>query len=181
MIETSLTRSHSPEFALLGFLYEQPSHGYALHKRLLTELGNTWHASQSQTYNILKRLEAQGDVISTNQKQGKAPARRLLQITDQGKSRFVGWLQRPSGGSVRAIRLEFISRLYFAHKLFPGEVKKLIDKEGRSIQKALSRLEISRGKIPPDQIFNRLSLELRIQQLRAVKDWVVTCQRVYER
>ncbi len=181
MVETTRPRSHSPEFALLGFLYEQPSHGYALHQRLTSELGNAWHASQSQTYNILKRLEAQGDVSSTTQDQVKLPPRRILQITEAGRKRFEEWLETPCGGSVRAIRLEFISRLYFSQKLFPGTVKKLIELEANDIQGALTRLELSRRTLPPDQVFNRLSLELRIQQLRAVRDWVNTCHKAFER
>lgn len=180
MVETARPRSHSPEFALLGFLYEQPSHGYALHQRLISELGNAWHASQSQTYNILKRLEGQGDVSSTLQDQEKLPPRRILQITKAGRRRFNEWIKTPSGGSVRGIRLEFISRLYFSRKLFPGMVQKLIEVEANDIQRALTRLEVSRQTVPTNQVFNRLSLELRIQQLRAVSAWVTTCYDAFE-
>ena len=47
----------SPEYALLGLLDLQPMHGYELHQRLTKELGQIWHVSLSQAYNILKRLE----------------------------------------------------------------------------------------------------------------------------
>lgn len=54
---TAYTASRSPEFARLGFLAAgPPTHGYDLRRRLRDELGQVWHASQSQTCAILARL-----------------------------------------------------------------------------------------------------------------------------
>src|SRR5690349_23848304 len=62
MLENKHAGNISPEFALLGFLIAGPSHGYDLHQRFVTELGQVWHLSQSQAYAILKRLEQRGDI-----------------------------------------------------------------------------------------------------------------------
>jgi hypothetical protein len=35
----------SPEYVLLGFLNQQPAHGYDLHERMEAELGQIWHIS----------------------------------------------------------------------------------------------------------------------------------------
>jgi PadR family transcriptional regulator, regulatory protein AphA len=173
--------SHSPEYAILGFLYEHPSHGYNLHQQLITELGHVWHVSQSQTYAILKRLETQGDISSSTLKQEKLPPRQMLEITAAGRRRFEDWLHTPSGNSVRTIRLEFISRLYFARKLFPKMVHTLIEEESADIRSALSRLETAQKSIPAEQPFNRLSLDLRIRQLHSVQSWLIECQKVFEK
>jgi len=54
---TAYTASRSPEFARPGFLAAgPPTHGYDLRRRLRDELGQVWHASQSQTCAILARL-----------------------------------------------------------------------------------------------------------------------------
>jgi PadR family transcriptional regulator AphA len=169
----------SPEYALLGFLYEKPDHGYNLHQQLANELGSVWHVNQSQTYLILKRLEAQGYISSTIQEQDKLPPRHILQITESGRRRFEDWIQRPWGSSVRAIRLEFITRLYFAQKFFPNLIPKLIADEVEDINRVLTRLEVDRQQIPSDQTFNRLSLELRIQQLQAMNNWVNQCRKTF--
>jgi PadR family transcriptional regulator AphA len=165
--------SRSPEYALLGFLYEKPDHGYALHQRLADELGYVWHVSQSQTYSILKRLQDQGYISCKIQEQEKLPPRQFLRITETGRHRFEEWFRATSGSSVRAIRLEFITRLYFARKLFPALIPMIIDSESAEIQGALIRLEKERDSIHPEQTFNRLSLDLRIQQLRSVHEWVL--------
>src|SRR5258706_4164905 len=80
------TGNLSPEFALLGFLIDGPSHGYDLHQRFIVELGHVWHLSQSQAYAILKRLEQRGDINAQIVEQNKLPARQMLRITAQGRS-----------------------------------------------------------------------------------------------
>ena len=172
--------AHSPEYALLGFLYEGPNHGYNLHQLLASELCYVWHGSQSQTYNILKRLEAQGYISSTTQEQEKLPPRQLLQLTTSGRCRFEDWLQTPSGSSVRAIRVELITRLYFAQKYYPAMIPPILEAQSVEIKTTLTRLENDRRRIPPEQTFNLLSLELRIQELRSVRDWLIKCNKVFE-
>jgi PadR family transcriptional regulator, regulatory protein AphA len=169
--------SISPEYALLGLLCLQPSHGYDLHQRLVSDFGFVWHVSQSQTYNILKRLEAQEDITSTTRPQEKLPPRQMLRITRQGRQRFDKWLEAPTGSSVRAIRLEFLTRLYFARKLAPEKIPFLLDSEAAEIQSALTRLELNQANLTADQTFNRLSLRLRIRQLHSTLDWLNECRK----
>jgi PadR family transcriptional regulator, regulatory protein AphA len=172
--------SLSPEFALLGFLCEQPCHGYDLHQRLATELGSVWHISQSQTYNILKRLENQGDISSTILEQEKLPPRQVLQLTQQGRERFEKWLDSPTGHSVRAIRLEFLTRLYFAQKMAPQKIPAILDQQSAEINATLARLELNQAELPADQTFNWLSLRLRTQQLHSALEWINECRTALE-
>jgi hypothetical protein len=104
------------------------------------------------------------------------PPRQFLRITDTGRLRFEEWLRSTSGSSVRAIRLEFITRLYFARRLFPTLIPMIIDRESAEIQGALIRLEKERDSVHPEQTFNRLSLDLRIQQLRSVQEWLMNVE-----
>ena len=175
------TGARSPEYALLGLLYEQSSHGYTLHQSLVSELGHVWHISQSQTYNILKRLEIQGFISATIVEQEKLPPRQLLHLTPAGRRRFEDWLQTPSGSSVRAIRVEFITRLYFAQKYFPNLIQPILDAQTSEIKTAITRLEASLKTIPDEQPFNRISLELRIRQLHSVHDWLIECRPALEK
>jgi DNA-binding PadR family transcriptional regulator len=172
--------ARSPEFALLGHLYEGSGHGYDLHQRLVTELGYVWHISQSQAYAILKRLVRLGYVSSEIQEQEKLPTRQVLHITTAGRRRFEQWLEMPTGSSVRAIRLEFITRLYFAQRQAPEKVQPILDAQATSINATLDRLELSQAGLPAEQTFNRLSLQLRIQQLRSVLNWLAECRKTLD-
>ncbi len=169
----------SPEFALLGFLYQQPCHGYDLHRRLLGELGHVWHVSQSQTYSILKRLETQGQIAAKTIRQEKHPPRQIYSITASGRRRFDEWLGQPTGSSVRAVRLEFVTRLYFAQRLVPQQVEAIIENQTAQVKAALTRLETGLASLPEIQVANRLSLRLRIQQLKSVLIWLSECRQEF--
>jgi PadR family transcriptional regulator, regulatory protein AphA len=172
-------RARSPEYALLGFLYSQPGHGYELQRLLTSELGQIWHVNQSQTYAILKRLETQGYICATTVAQEKLPAIQRLQITPAGRRRFTDWLETASGSSVRAIRLEFITRLYFAQKLFPESIPTILELQTSQVQHTLARLEASLTALPAEQKFNILGLQLRIQQLKSILDWLGECRQAF--
>ena len=168
----------SPEFALLGFLNRQPAHGYDLHQRITEELGQIWHISLSQTYNILKRLEAKGFIVGVVQAQDKAPARRRFRLTPSGRRRFEEWLSAPSEPSARAIRVEFLTRLYFIYTTTPEAARDLIEAQIGETQAGLARLTTMLAELSPDQTFNQLGLDLRLRQLTLILDWLIECRAI---
>jgi len=161
----------SPEFALLGFLATEPGHGYDLHQKFQVELGSVWRLSQSQAYAILKRLEARGDIAGELIEQDKLPARQMLHITPQGQQRFNKWLNGASRNA-RAIRLEFLTRLYFVNQLQPEQNARIYAAQYAEIRANIERLESLLAHLPPDQPYNHLSLDLRLRQLRLTQDWI---------
>lgn len=163
--------------ALLGLLYGKPGHGYDLHRTVIADLGEVWHLSQSQAYAILKRLESQGDIAAREIQQAKRPARQLLRMTAQGRRRFLKWLETPNGGSTRAIRMEFVTRLYFLRALMPDRVSAAVAQQTGEAALHLARLKETRAALSAEQIYSRMSLDLRIRQLEVVLEWLaeITC------
>jgi DNA-binding PadR family transcriptional regulator len=166
------TGNISPEFALLGFLISGPSHGYDLHQQFSVELGHVWHLSQSQAYTILNRLENRGDISAQVIEQEKLPARQMLRITEMGRRRFFEWLELGIGKTARSIRLEFLTRLYFTQLHRPENITQIYMAQSAEIEANVVRLENLLEHLPPDQVFNRLSLELRLQQMRLIQNWM---------
>jgi DNA-binding PadR family transcriptional regulator len=162
----------SPKYAIMGFLYIHPMHGYDLHKHLETDLHEVWRISQSQAYNIVKLLKNAGWITATLQQQEKRPDRDLLTLTDLGKTEFETWLYAPTPGSARAIRVEFITRLFFASNLNENLCSRLIQEQADTIRSHVDALYQRLHAIPQDQIFNRMGLDLRIRQLQSVLVWV---------
>lgn len=157
---------------LLGLLYGGPSHGYDLHRRVVSDLGEVWHLSQSQAYAILKRLESQGEISSEEVTQEKLPARQVLRMTEKGRERFFTWLSATSGGSTRAIRMEFVTRLYFMQMYFPEKIAPAFQAQRLEAGSQIQRLETARAGLPTDQLYNRMSLDLRLLQLKTVLQWL---------
>jgi DNA-binding PadR family transcriptional regulator len=170
----------SPEMALLGQLFGSPGYGYDLHRKVVSDLGHVWHLSQSQAYAILKRLEAQGDILMEETPQEKLPSRQILHLTQQGRERFLTWLDTPSGGSTRAIRLEFITRLYFLDQYFPEKIAHAFDQQRSEAKDHIQRLKETRDHLSDDQIYNCMSLDMRLEQLEAVLEWLDECQKNFQ-
>jgi DNA-binding PadR family transcriptional regulator len=166
----------SPEYVLLGFLFKNPSYGYQLHKRLQNEFGAIWHISQSQTYNILKRLQIKGDIAITSAEHERMPTRQAVQITNRGYQRFDQWLNKTTTCSVHAIRVEFITRLYFIQQYQPMKIREIIEAQVREVGRGLNQLK--EIKIPDHNTFNMLALDLRIQLLQSIHSWLQECQAV---
>ena len=158
----------SPEYVLLGLLTQRPTHGYDLYERVRQELGQIWQIGMSQTYNILKRLEAKGFIIGAVQE--KAPARRRFRLTPAGRRRYKEWLKTPAEPSARAIRVEFLTRLYFTYTTTPKAALSLIDTQIAETQAGLAHLIEALAKLPPEQTFNRLGLDLCLRQLASILD-----------
>jgi DNA-binding PadR family transcriptional regulator len=170
----------SPEMALLGLLFRKAGHGYDLHRKIVADLGQVWHLSQSQAYSILKRLEARGDISTREIPQEKLPPRQELHITPQGRRTFLAWLDAPSGGSTRAIRMEFVTRLYFLNMYFPAKITQAFEQQRAEADTHIKRLEMTLKDLPEDQIFNRMSLGMRLKQLYLVQEWLEECQRNFQ-
>ncbi len=171
--------SLSPEFTLIGLLYGCTLHGYDLHRQVIVDLGQVWHLSQSQAYAILKRLETRGDISVEEIPQEKLPPRQLLCMTPQGCKRFLDWLDTPSGGSTRAIRMEFVTRLYFLHMYIPEKLMQAFERQRSEAKKHIQRLEKTRAELPNEQIYNRMSLDMRLEQLKTVLEWLEDCQKYF--
>lgn len=154
-------------------------HGYELHQRMSTELGFVWQISQSQAYAILSRLEKKGDVHGDTVSQLGSPAKYPLRLTSQGKQRFTEWLYLPSTCTPRHIRMEFITKLYFLSRINNGYLAQAIQSQRRVTQDRLHAITQSLQEMAPDDIFYRLSLSMRVRQLRSILEWLHDCESAF--
>ena len=135
--------------------------------------------SQSQAYSILKRLEARGDVSARMIEQNKAPARQQLHITAAGRRRFLEWLEKGCGTNARSIRLELLTRLYFARLHRPDLAPRIFSMQLDEIGSDIARLERELDALHPEQTYNRLSLDLRVRQMQLIQQWVREVGRLF--
>lgn len=162
----------SPEFALLGLLEMAPAHGYELHQKLHDQLGEIWRASRSQTYNILTRLEEQGFIQGKTEEQASRPARRSFDLTPTGRERLETWLSTPSPPSTHAIRLDFMSRLYFLYQRDPQAALAAAKSQADVVESHLEELTERQAGLGSALRFNQLGAELRIRQLTSLLEWL---------
>jgi DNA-binding PadR family transcriptional regulator len=173
---SSITSTPAPEYAVLGFLYLRPMHGYDLHRLLQANLREVWRISQAQVYNILKRLEKLGWISASLQPQEHRPDRECFTLTPTGKNHFEDWLYRPTASSARAIRVELLARLFFASQVDDAIVSRLLQEQAAATRADVAALQQRLDALPLDQVYNRLGLELRLRQLAVFVDWMDSCE-----
>jgi DNA-binding PadR family transcriptional regulator len=174
--KTSLASDISPAFLLSGFLAQAPAHGYELHQKITLHLGRLWRMSLSQTYSTLKRLEAKGWIRGEVQEQASLPAKCAYSLTAKGRENFEVWLSTPTPASARAIRVEFLTRLFFSSERGYEVMADLVSAQEGAISQELARLEKLYAGLTDAQPFNRLATKLRTRQLETILDWLSECR-----
>ena len=166
----------SPEYVVMGYLSEEPSYGYQLHQQAERDFSGIWRMSQSQCYNILNRLEAQRDISGNMITQESGREKRLFQLTAPGRKRFNAWLDSPTPASARAIRVEFLARLFFALRNQAQNPMTMIGEQQAELNTAIDRLDHEMSALDEESVFQRLSLQLRLEQLRSCTAWLDDCK-----
>lgn len=167
------------EHALLGFLRQQPRHGYEIHQHLADPdgLGLVWRLKQSQLYALLGKLEDEGYLTATLELQDTRPPRKIFHLTEAGRAAFLAWVQSPVAHG-RTLRLDFLAKLYFAQREGPTVVLRLIEEQRIVCRDWLAaqrqEIEALQGTHP----YERLVHEFRLGQIEAMLTWLDTCQAV---
>jgi poly-beta-hydroxybutyrate-responsive repressor len=85
------------EPALLLLLREQPAHGYELLERL-PELLADERIDMGNLYRVLRRLEEDGLVRSEWDADAPGPAKRIYELTDEGRALLDAWAEAIRAG-----------------------------------------------------------------------------------
>jgi PadR family transcriptional regulator, regulatory protein AphA len=172
MVRLPLTIEH----ALLGFLRQQPRHGYEIHQRLASsrELGLVWRLKQSQLYAILGKLERAGLIEATLEPQEPRPPRKVFHLTRKGREAFDRWLRAPVSEG-RGLRLEFLAKLFFARQEEPEVAWQLIEAQRVACQGWL--VAQRRRAAAGEETFEVLVHRFRLGQIEAMLGWLDECQQ----
>ena len=107
------------EWACLGILCAEPSHGFAVSVRLRPsgDVGRVWSLSRPLTYRAIDRLIECGYVAPIASEPGIAGGNRtILGITTEGRDVLNDWLDRPVR-HLRDLRSELLLKLQLARTL----------------------------------------------------------------
>lgn len=165
----------SIELALLGFLYDQPLHGYEIYQRLgeAQALGLVWHLKQPHLYALLGKLEADGLIAAEVQPQEGRPPKRLLHLTPAGREAFTRWIATPVAHG-RDLRIEFLAKLFWAQQRNPLIARHLIDAQRSQCHAWLAELIASDDQAETNP-YVRLVHEFRRTQIEAMLRWLDVC------
>jgi PadR family transcriptional regulator AphA len=172
MVKQPLTIEH----ALLGFVRQQPMHGYEIHQRLLAsaELGMVWSIKQSLLYAYLTRLEEEGLLTSQFTLPKIKAARKILQLTEAGEAAFLQWVRSPVEHG-RDFRVEFLSKIYFSRQESTSAALELIARQRWVIRQRLAELHAHAARLGDTHSYEWLVVRYRIGQMEATQEWLDLC------
>jgi DNA-binding PadR family transcriptional regulator len=123
--------------AMLGLLAVQPATGYELTRKFDNSLANAWHASHSQIYPELGKLQEAGlvEVIAEGARNS-----RTFALTDAGRQELRRWLVEVEPS--RAQRNESAVRMFLAPRLLePADARVALERDLRSVLEQRASLE----------------------------------------
>jgi len=100
------------EYAVLGILAEDPTHGFAISKQLEagSDVGRVLTVRRPLVYRALDRLVEAGYAAPAGTEKGEGPQRIIHRATRSGRARLQSWLRQPVE-HVRDLRIEFLLKL----------------------------------------------------------------------
>ncbi len=165
-----------PHCALLGILMNKPKHGYEVEAYLSSKMDQFWHLSMSQVYALLKRIEKTGLAVSSEQKHGNRPNKRVFSITETGREKFFEWVYSPVK-HLRDLRVELLAKLFFIKELKLTGGFSFIEKQVEVLEDKLSLIERSKGRNQDE--FQALLYSYKIGQIRSALSWLKECKAYF--
>jgi DNA-binding PadR family transcriptional regulator len=167
------------KFAILGFLIDQPMHGYELKRALSPALPRERRINDGVLYPLLKRMAAEGLVSGRVERRDGAPNRRVFHATAAGRRAFDEWL-RGSVDEEDEVEYDFmlghpfLTKSLFFERLTPAEV---VDKLAAQVDASEAKLadfrRIRKGMVERGVDAYRIAvLDLGIAQQREKVRWL---------
>jgi PadR family transcriptional regulator AphA len=159
--------------AVLGLLTWQPMTGYELAGKFDVSLGNAWHASHSQIYPELGKLEDEGmiEVVARG-----ARTSRTYGVTDDGRAELRRWLVEVEPN--RQQRSESGVRTFLAPRLLePADARRALERDLRDVlaQRAMleeiqQRMDAAEGGREGQPFAPAVDLGLRLNPV--IEEWI---------
>jgi DNA-binding PadR family transcriptional regulator len=152
--------------SVLGLLVIQPSTGYELAQRFDRTLRNAWHASHSQIYPELAKLQAEGMVEVVGE---GARRSRTYAATERGRQELVRWMTEEE--PARSQRNETAVRWFLLALVPPEQRRAPLEHEIAYTSAELAGLREIEAGMSADQPF-RPTVELALRMNEVMLDWL---------
>jgi DNA-binding PadR family transcriptional regulator len=154
--------------AVLGLLEVEPSTGYELARKFDVSLANAWHASHSQIYPELAKLEEAGMVEVVGE---GARNSRTFGITPAGREELRRWLVETEPN--RAQRSETAVRWFLVALLDPADRRAVLERElehaeaySTMLRETAERIDAAGGHA------FRPTVDLGLRTTTVMRDWL---------
>lgn len=169
----------SIEYTILGFLMEEPAHGYSLKKYLRENFSKDFGINDGQLYPALQRLWSRGWIRKRVVPQRRNPAKHLYRVTAAGKRAFFEWLVEPEVAR-EPVRYDFfwkhdfLQRCTFFRYLEPAEVRARVEQQIAEVDRRIGDLEQVADRLEARQAdpYRRMIVAYGIRNQQMQREWL---------
>ena len=156
--------------AVLGMLDVRPSTGYELAQKFDSSLAHAWHASHSQIYPELARLQDEGFIEVVGE---GARRSRTFALTDAGRSELRRWLTDTEPN--RAQRNETAVRWFLVALLDPEDRRQVLEREIAHADAYIDMLEQTAQRLDAMDTPHpfRPTVDLGLRTSAVMREWLV--------
>lgn len=169
----------SVEYTILGFLMEEPAHGYSIKKYLSENFSQDFGINDGQLYPALARLESRGWIRKRVVPQRRNPAKHLYRVTPEGERAFFAWLEGPEPEREPARydffwKHDFLQRCTFFRYLEQGAVRAQVERKLRELDGRIRDLEgvVDRLRARGADPYRRMIVEYGIRYQTMRREWL---------
>lgn len=163
-------------YVVLGMLSIEPNKsGYDIRKAVEGSVGHFWGESYGQIYPTLKRLAAEGLIVSNPVPTASSKKRQAYALTEAGQTCLRAWLELPFQNDPP--RNEFLLKLFFGRdvplSVSIAHVRNCQEKNRQMLAtlKGFEELMRKQASPHPHAPFWTLTLELGIALTRTALEW----------
>ncbi|REE77690.1 PadR family transcriptional regulator [Paenibacillus taihuensis] len=139
----------SIRYAILSLLAREPLSGYDIKQYMNNRLGPFWKVGSNQVYPELSKMEAEGLVQRQAVEQHSyRPARKVYEITAQGKSEIIDWTLAPANFELN-LRDEFLLKTYNAWLVEPDNMISSFMEERKKHVEILETYQMKLAELTP--------------------------------
>ena len=160
--------------AILGLLSTQPMSGYGLRKAFMNTAIKAYSSSPGAIYPALRRLEKEGRIAGTIERQHTLRPRAVFTLTPKGKASLIESLMLPVTRDDVILRMDSLFLRYsFMSGLVGGaEIAAFLEAMVTETEAYIQKLEQEFREMAPKLPFTgRTAFELGIKSLRTTLLW----------
>jgi DNA-binding PadR family transcriptional regulator len=154
--------------ALLALLSEGPKYGLRLQNEFESRTGEVWPLNIGQVYTTLQRLERDGLVEATGERE--RPQKRY-RITSTGAQELAGWLRTPPE-LVPPPRDELVIKVLVALQIPGIDIHEILQVHRRHVIEVMQRYTQVKANAAQDDMSLALVADAELFRLEAIVRWL---------
>jgi PadR family transcriptional regulator, regulatory protein AphA len=170
---TERTITEFTVLAMLGHMGRRTVSGYDLKKFADNGVGYLWAPSKTQLYVVLRRLVADGLIVSREVRQARRPDKRLYRIAKRGRDVVNEWLERDEA-EADPDRSLFMLKFFFGRQVGVEPMRRQLEAFRDAYARRLALYqEIDRAEsgLEARDPYTQLTLRYGIARAQAAVGW----------